>query len=328
MIAEFINSLTNYTRATDSFEFGTQIYKKDNAIKKKFVSLNRLYKSYIVIDIDKPNATFLFEENNLPVPTIITINPKNGHCHYLYELRTPVIYTENARRRPQSFYEAIDCSLTKALGGDPAYIGRITKNPLHPAWKVLQHNVKYDLNDFQEYIDIRSTKEIQLVPGAGRNCTLFDTTRHWAYDQVRFHNLYFPFMNEVESKTSELNNRLFGNYEQGLLGYKEVFHIAKSIGNWTWRHRHTIGSKCNRGAMAGQFEPNTPLVVKQMLSAERTNEVRKETTLEKIIKSACILKSQGTPITQQSVAIHANVSMLSVKRNWESVDQQINLYRK
>lgn len=328
MIADFINSLTTYTRATDAFEFGTQIYKKDNAIKKKFVSLNRLYKSYIVIDIDKPNATFLFEENNLPVPTIITINPKNGHCHYLYELRTPVIYTENARRRPQSFCEAIDCSLTKALGGDPAYIGRITKNPLHPAWKVLQHNVKYDLNDFQEYIDIRSTKEIQLVPGAGRNCTLFDTTRHWAYDQVRFHNLYFPFMNEVESKTSELNNRLFGNYEQGLLGYKEVFHIAKSIGNWTWRHRHTIGSKCNRGAMAGQFEPNTPLVVKQMLSAERTHEIRTTSVKEKILQSAYILKAQGTPVTQQSVSIHAGVSMFSVKKNWNTVDQQFNLYRK
>lgn len=157
---------------------------------------------------------------------------------------------------------------------------------------MLQHSVKYDLNDFQEYIDIRSTKEVKLVPGEGRNCTLFDTTRHWAYDQVRFHNLYFPFMNEVESKTSELNNRLFGNYEQGLLGYKEVFHIAKSIGNWTWRHRHTIGSKCNRGAMAGQFEPNTPLVVKQMLSAERTNEVRTTTVKEKILQSANVLKNK------------------------------------
>lgn len=101
MIASFINSLTTYNRATDSFEYGTRIYRNENAIKKKFVSLNRLYKSYIVIDIDKPNATYLFEEKNLPVPTIITINPENGHCHYLYELRTPVIYTESARRRPQ-----------------------------------------------------------------------------------------------------------------------------------------------------------------------------------------------------------------------------------
>jgi len=328
MIHNFINSLPNYIRATDNFEYGTQIYRKENAIKKKFVSLNRLYKSFIVIDIDRPNATYIFEDKNLPVPTIITINPINGHCHYLYELRTPVIYTENARRRPQSFCEAIDCSLTKALGGDPAYIGRITKNPLNPSWKVLQHHVKYDLNDFQEYIDIRSLKEVRTVFGEGRNCTLFDTTRHWAYDQVRFHSLYFPFMNEVESKASELNRSLFGSYEQGFLGYKEVFHIAKSIGNWTWRHRHTIGDKCKRGVMASQFEPNTPLVVKQMLSAERTNEVRTISVKEKILQSANILKSKGTPITQQSVAIHSGVSIRAVQNHWKTVDEQINLYAK
>lgn len=326
MIADFINSLTTYTRATDSFDFGTQIYKKENALKKKFVSLNRLYKSFIVIDIDKPNSTYTFEEKNLPVPTIITINPKNGHCHYLYELRTPVIYTENARRRPQSFCEAIDCSLTKALGGDPAYIGRITKNPLHPAWKVLEHNVKYDLNDFQEYIDIRSSKEIQLVPGAGRNCTLFDTTRLWAYDQVRSHNLYFPFMNEVESKTNDLNNKIFENYELVLLGYKEVFHIAKSIGNWTWRHRYTIGTKCNRGVMADKFEPNTPLVVKQMLSAERTHEVQKQSTLNKILQSAKLLKSQGSIITKNSVAINSGLSFDTVKNHWKKLESQFNTY--
>ena len=217
MIQDFINSLPNYTRATDDFEYGTQIFRKENALKKKYISVNRLYKSHIVIDIDIPNSTFLFEEKNLPVPTIITINPSNGHCHYLYEIKTPIIYTENARRRPQSFCEAIDCSLTKALGGDPAYIGRITKNPIHPAWKVLQHNVKYDLSDFQEYIDIRSHKEIKTVFGEGRNCTLFDTTRHWAYDEIRSHGIFYVFMDTVENKTNELNEKLFSDYESGVL---------------------------------------------------------------------------------------------------------------
>ena len=107
-----------------------------------------------------------------------------------------------------------------------------------------------------------------------------------------------------------------------------MYHIAKSIGTWTWRHRHTIGNKCNRGAMAGQFEPGTPLVVKQMLSAERTNEVRTTSVKEKIFQSANILKSQGTPITQQSVAIHAGVSIRTVQNHWKTVDKQINIYVK
>lgn len=328
MIQNFINSLPNYTRATDDFEYGTQIYRKENALKKKFISVNRLYKSHIVIDIDIPNSTFLFEEKNLPVPTIITTNPINGHCHYLYEIKTPVIYTENARRRPQSFYESIDCSLTKALGGDPAYIGRITKNPIHPAWKVLQHNVKYDLNDFQEYIDIRSHKEIKTVFGEGRNCTLFDTTRHWAYSEVRLHNLFFKFMDTVESKVIELNEKLFNDYEYGVLPYKEVNHISKSIGTWTWRHRLTIGDKCNRGVMSMGFKPGTPLVVKQMLAAERTNQLKLKTSAEKILQSAIELKAQGTPITRQSVSVKSGFSLETVKRNWQMVDKQLNLYLK
>lgn len=327
MVSDFIDSLTTYTRATDNFDFGTQVYKKENAIKKKYVHLNMLYKSYIVVDIDKPNSAFIFEEKNLPAPTIIIVNPNNGHCHYLYELNTPVIYTEEARRRPQSFYEAIDISLTNALGGDPCYIGRMTKNPLHPAWKVIQHNVQYDLNDFQEYLDIRTPRKIEVVPGEGRNCTLFDSTRFWAYVEVKLHTNFLKFMDAVEKKAQELNNSLFSDYERGVLSYKEVLHIAKSIGTWTWRHRFDIGRKCNRGVMADQFEPQTPLVVKQMLSADRTNEVRKQSNQEKILASAIALKAQGMPVTQQSVAIHSGVSTRTIKRNWEAVNQQLNLYK-
>lgn len=326
MIESFIDSLTEYTRATDNFDYGTQVYTKGNSLKKKWISLNRLYKSFIVIDIDEPQSTFRYEERNLPTPSIITINPKNGKCHYLYKLNTPVIYTEEGRRRPQSFYEAVDISLTKALGGDLCYIGRMTKNPLHPDWKVIQHNVQYDLNDFQEYLDIRTPRKIEVVPGEGRNCTLFDSTRFWAYVEVKLHTNFLQFMDAVEKKAQELNNSLFSDYERGVLSYKEVLHVAKSIGTWTWRHRFDIGRKCNRGVMADQFEPQTPLVVKQMLSADRTNEVRKQSSLNKILSSAAALNAQGTPITQQSIAVHSGVSLLTVKRKWNVLSQQFNLY--
>jgi len=326
MLANFTDSLPRKIRCTDNFLDGTKFRNKSNAIKFRYIEHNQLYKKYIVIDIDKPSSAFLFEEKNLPVPTIITINKENGHSHYLYELRSPVIYTEAGRRRPQQFYEAVDISLTESLGGDRAYVGKFTKNPLHHDWRVVYYPAVYDLEEFQEYLDlIPARKRVNQESGSGRNTTLFDNLRFWAYIEVRTHNSFISFIDSVETQAGIINTH-FSSLESGELPMKEVLSTAKSVGTWTWRHRHTIGNKCNRGVMADQFQPGTPLVVKQMLSADRTNEVRKSTVKEKIITSAKLLKSQGTPVTQNSVSIHANLSINSIKRYWKHVEQELNIY--
>ena len=95
MLDCFIDSLPNKVRCTDDFEEGTKFRLKSKALNFKYLETNQLYKKFICIDIDKPRSAYLWEEKNLPPPSIITVNPENGHSHYLYGLKTPVIYTEH-----------------------------------------------------------------------------------------------------------------------------------------------------------------------------------------------------------------------------------------
>ncbi|KCB47961.1 replication initiation protein [Bordetella hinzii] len=324
MIEELIESLLGKLNSTDNFEDGTKYRRKDKALGYRYIEHNQLYKRYIVLDIDSPSSAFLWEEKNLPAPTIITISPESGRCHYLWELKTPVIYTQAGRRAPQRFYEAVDIALTRAVpGADPAYVGRFTKNPCHPHWKVLQHRVSYEFEDFMEYVDITSQRELQRYQnGLGRNCTLFDNLRFWAYPAVKLYDAYEDFQEDVNTQAFNINAEFAGS-PAGTLFYKEVLSTAKSVGTWTWRHRHD--KRVNRGVMA--LPADMLLAEKQRQAAAYTNEAKMNDTQKRIIASVTALKAQGTAITQNSIAVHSGLSLRSVKRNWSQVEYQFSIYK-
>lgn len=327
MIEQFIESLPEKVRCTDSFENGTKHRKKDKALSFPYIEHNQLYKKYIAIDVDKPESAFLWEKHGLPPPTFIVVNPKNSHCHYLWQLRTPVIYTEGGRRKPQQFYENVDCSLTRSLpGADPAYVGKFIKNPLSSFWKTIRHNVEYDLEDFKDYhIDTTPIRKRQnLVWDAlGRNNTLFNNLRFWAYAKVKFYlNNRVGFVTAVEAEAFEINSQFISQCDKGSLLYKEVLSTATSVSNYTWRNRY--GEFRRKGIM--QLPEDMPLQQKQVLSAGRTNQVRTETVKERILRAATELKAQGTPITQKSISIRADVSIRSVKNQWNEIAQSFSLY--
>ena len=79
MIEQFIESLPEKVRCTDSFENGTKHRKKNNALSYPYIEHNQLYKKYIAIDVDMPGSAFLWEKHGLPPPTFIVVNPKNSH---------------------------------------------------------------------------------------------------------------------------------------------------------------------------------------------------------------------------------------------------------
>ncbi len=324
MFDSFIDSLPEKVRSTNNFEEGTKFRNKVNALDYKYIEVSQFMKKQIIIDIDRPGAAYDWEDNNLPAPSWITINPDNAHCHYCYELNTPVVYTEAGRRAPQQYFEAVDNALTNYLDGDRAYIGKFTKNPLNRAWKVIKHYTSYDLADFSEYINLTPRRKIELNYDIdGRNCTLFHTLRFFAYRVVKKHLDYEQFKADVEGRGFAINLE-FAGWVDGQLNAKEVLQTINSISKWTWKRRYTIGNYVNRGAM--NLPDSMPLVEKQKASAIYSNELRTKTVLESIIESAKILKSQGTPITQQSVSIHSKCSLLSTKRNWDQISKMFNLY--
>ena len=325
MIEQFIDSLPEKVRCTDSFENGTKHRKKDKALSYPYIEHNQLYKKYIAIDVDAPASAFLWEKHNLPPPTFTIVNPRNSHCHYLWQLKTPVIYTEGGRRKPQQFYENVDSCLTRSLpGADPAYVGKFIKNPLSNFWKTISNPIEYDLEDFGEYVDLTPyRKRKNLVWNAlGRNNTLFDNLRWWAYAKVKFCTDYQSFYEAVEQQGFIINSQFVSYSDKGCLLHKEVMSTVKSISTYTWKRR--FGKFRRKGIM--ELPDDMDLREKQVLAADYCNQLRTQTIKEKILQAAQELKAQGTPITQKSVSIKSRVPILSTKKYWNEISAKFNLY--
>lgn len=76
-------------------------------------SMARLYKQWLVFDIDRHDAYDLLQDPHVPPPNIICINPVNNHAHLYYLLETPV------RTAPDG--SAICATLLRCCGTGFAY---------------------------------------------------------------------------------------------------------------------------------------------------------------------------------------------------------------
>ncbi|MFY2365656.1 replication initiation protein, partial [Klebsiella pneumoniae] len=73
------------------------------------------------------------------------------------------------------------------LAPDMANSGLICKNPLHQHWLVqVWERRLYDLASLSDYLDLSSYNGRKSLPeyGVGRNCTLFEKKRLWAYKAI------------------------------------------------------------------------------------------------------------------------------------------------
>lgn len=190
-----------------------------------------------MFDLDYAGAAFAWEKSNLPPPTLTVTNPENGHAHLLYGLLTPVAMSDAARDAPIRYAAALQAALLAKLCADPGYAGLIAKNPFHEAWHTqwLQH--LYTLGDLAEYVNLpkRLPKRSELTGvGLGRNCTLFDELRAWAYQWVREYQSNDASATQWHSAVQGQAERL--NAFDLPLAFNEVKAVAKSVARWTWLH--------------------------------------------------------------------------------------------
>lgn len=79
-------------------------------------------------------------------------------------------------------------ALRKKLDANAGYSGLNCKNPNHDHWKIaVWQRELYTLDWLADSLDLNTEydKEIVADYGLGRNCTLFDKTRKWAYRAIR-----------------------------------------------------------------------------------------------------------------------------------------------
>jgi hypothetical protein len=217
-----------------------KIRQLERALTHKYIQVNppHLY-FWLALDIDREGGGLAWEDPMLPCPNFSTVNRENGHAHLLWGLSAPVLTTEAAREAPLRYLNAIKTAYTELSGADRGYAGLITKNPLHEHWRVYKgHNHLFDLNELAEAVPdlnkfIKLHGNVEQV-GIGRNVSLFDTTRLWAYTSVRLYRgagrkHFTVWHDEVLEYVLKRN----GDFKDPLQ-YNEARAIAKSIAKWVW----------------------------------------------------------------------------------------------
>ena len=217
----------------------TLIRSKKHAIQYPLIQVNHVHTvQYLIFDIDAPDAYLHFFDENLPVPTWIAKNKKNGHCHVCYELKTPVCKTANAKLEPLRYLASIEYTYAKKLGADLRYSGLLTKNPVDRDWEVTLLNPRpFELGELADYVDLetkpkKTENEKNEVSGLGRNCMMFDVVRKWAYKAIRacLGDGYDSWYQKVLNMSLDANGAFLDP-----LPYSEVKATAKSIARYCWK---------------------------------------------------------------------------------------------
>lgn len=238
----FAEKLPRKPYCSNDLGFGLKILPAQAALEKRYIQYNPpAMINWLAFDIDRPHQGFDPDWQNLAPPNIIVINPKNKHSHYLYGIAAGVSTTSASREAPRRLLNAIDEAYRHALQADRDFKQLICKNPLHKHWMVeLLREDLYDLNELAEYVDLEAAdKRIRKTPkkhrqGVGRNCSLFDSLRTWAYTWVEEYRGggsrgLEAWEAAVLAKAEKLNT-----FKEPLR-FSEVKATARSVARWTFK---------------------------------------------------------------------------------------------
>jgi hypothetical protein len=222
--------------ATNNFERGVSRVPRERALTYRNLQVNpRSHVFSLVIDVDHPDAMVRAFNTELPKPHWVCESP-SGRAHVGYMLEVPVTRNNTSNRRPEYLLAQVECSLIRELDGDPSYNGLLTKNPVHPDWET--HWGASELSTLasmakQLKLEPNPTRHV-LTPDSGsygRNVTMFNGTRLWAYEAVRRYwgdsanDFFIATLNHATMLNLSLPNPLSA---------AEVKGIAKSVAAWTW----------------------------------------------------------------------------------------------
>jgi hypothetical protein len=183
------------------------------------------------------------------------------------------VYTQpEAHLGPIRFAAAVDVALTVVLGADPGYAGLLCKNPLHPSWwTTVWQEAPYDLEWLADSLDMEPYRDKRRhLPdiGLGRNCTLFEVTRRFAYRHRR------------ACSERELFTAIYGyagKYNESRFQYplpvSEVKATARSVTKWVIRRMSDEGflDWCHRRARYGNKKSQE---VRTAQAEERADQIR------------------------------------------------------
>lgn len=218
---------------SDDLHFGVRIAGKERAILAKYIQFNQPHAMFwLGFDVDRVGAAIDWSDRNAPAPTLTITNPENGHAHLLYALKTSIRTAPDGKMKPLRYAAAVENALRKKLEADAGYSGLICKNPNHGHWRIAVWQPElYTLDWLADFLDLNAANDKEIVAdyGLGRNCTLFEKTRKWAYRAIRQGwPEYDAWLKACIEKVDAYNLKLSSPLDE-----REVISIAKSIAKWT-----------------------------------------------------------------------------------------------
>lgn len=225
--------------ASDDLRQGIYRTPRATARNRRYIEANpQAVSNLLVVDIDHDDARLrALWDRSAWLPNAVVENPENGHAHAVWALQEPITRTEYARRKPLAFAAAVTEGLRRSVDGDRAYSGLVTKNPEHASWDTSWiTNQLYSLDQLSEHLQAagfmpppswQRTKRTKPV-GLGRNCTIFETARTWAYREIRHHwedpfGLHTAITGQVHALNTDFAEPL---------PHLEARDIANSIHRW------------------------------------------------------------------------------------------------
>jgi hypothetical protein len=183
----------------------------------------------------------------------------------------PTVYTlRQARRKPLELAADVDKGLTRLLDADSGYGKLISKNPLSARWTVyIWHEKAWGLTELLDFIpdNIQKWKPRKTdVIGLGRNCTVFDQARVYAYSEWR--RLGFNDQDRLMEAVFQHAMNINLSFRIPILD-KEVLCIARSIGKWTARHMDVAGLR-----EWGDPGRQKSIQVRQAKAADRAEDIK------------------------------------------------------
>ncbi len=191
------------------------------------------YTNALSFDCDHEDV-MLYEDYNLPQPTITTINQKNGRHHHIYYLDNPIPLIIS-KPKTINYLKDIYNSLNYRLEADINYTNIITKNFLNKKdFRIIGSLRKYRLEDFREHI-IDKNKQVSIdieETSYSRHISLFDKIRYFGYSIAKDSEDEFLLYRSILNYANRINE----NFEEPI----KVKYIVKSVSDFCWLNRDNL----------------------------------------------------------------------------------------
>lgn len=296
---------------------------------------------WVVADVDHTDIE-CWRSAGFPAPMKTIVNGplhpdprKRGRHHHLWELREPVILGETGRQAPQTLLRLVQLGVAFSLDADMTFaasLGGATKNPLNPAYEVIEWPGAraVSLGELAAHADIdlalerangngRPGRALADQPDGSRHKLVFEAVRHDAYAEVRAN--WDHYHTTVGAWTS-LKQLVLGWLEAANafpdpLPRYDLEATAKSIARFCQhrlRPRKADVRRPGRGklreAVAGLTLPEKQAVGARHSSADKAAAVR-----ARVETAVASLMAEGLEVSPGAVGARANCDRKTARRH-------------